>query len=168
MSHDRRMFLKMSGAAGAGLALRGLVACKGDKAGELAEAAPAADAARQALTGRTEHLAQCPYCGVGCATVIQAENGRIVGMVPDQKSSVNAGVQCIKGLTAWEPTYQDRVTSCLIRRDMTDPLKGTISKTKGRFDAEVWREVTYAEASKVASEMVAGIAKKFGGNTIGL
>ena len=30
-------------------------------------------------------LAQCPYCGVGCGTLIQTEKGRIVGMKPDPK-----------------------------------------------------------------------------------
>ena len=106
--------------------------------------------------------------GVGCATIVQAQAGKIVGMVPDQQSPVNRGVQCIKGLTAWEPTYQDRLTSCLVRKDMSDPLTDHVSATKGRFDPEVWREVSYEEASKIAAEKTAAIAKKFGGNSVGL
>ena len=95
---SRRNFLKATAAAGGGLALTGVVACRGEKGKELAQAVPAASP----LAGRAEYQAQCPYCGVGCATRIQVEDGRIVGMVPDQQSPVNAGVQCIKGLTAWE------------------------------------------------------------------
>ncbi|OIP43086.1 MAG: hypothetical protein AUK47_03195 [Deltaproteobacteria bacterium CG2_30_63_29] len=161
----RRNFLKGT-AAGAGLALAsGLVAC-GEQKNELARSEQPGVTGKPA--GRTEYQAQCPYCGVGCATLIQAEGERIVGMVPDQQSSVNKGVQCIKGLTAWEPTYIDRVTQCLVRKDMTDPETGHVSETKGRFDDDVWREVTYEEASKLVSEKIAATIKMFGGNSIGL
>ena len=34
--------------------------------------------------GRTTAIAQCPYCGVGCGTIIQVENGKIVSMRPDK------------------------------------------------------------------------------------
>ncbi len=50
--------------------------------------------------GRTTAIAQCPYCGVGCGTIIQAENGKIVSMRPDKDHPTNYGLQCIKGLTA--------------------------------------------------------------------
>ena len=161
--HSRRKFMKTTAAATGGLTLLGVTGCGGEKAGELAKAVPSATP-----SGRAEYQAQCPYCGVGCATRIQVEDGKIVGMVPDQQSPVNAGVQCIKGLTAWEPTYVDRLTACLVRKDMTDPLTGSISKTKGRFDDEVWREVTYEEASKIAAERIAAIVKAKGGNSVGL
>lgn len=122
-SPDRRTFLKTAGAAGMGVALGGCGEVHLEKGGELARAAePKKEAA-----GRQEFLAQCPYCGVGCATIIQTDGDRIVGMVPDKASSVNVGVQCIKGLTAWEPTYVDRLTACLVRKDMSDPLKGHVS-----------------------------------------
>jgi len=165
MRLKRRDFMRLTGAAGAGMAMSGVVACKGDKGKDLARKT---DDPGETPTGRQEYPAQCPYCGVGCATVIQVENGRIVGMVPDQQSPVNRGVQCIKGLSAWEPTYQDRMTACLVRKDMSDPLTGKVSETKGRFDDDVWREVPYHEASKLVSEKIAAIAKKFGGNSVGL
>jgi anaerobic selenocysteine-containing dehydrogenase len=161
---SRRHFLKMSLAASSGLALHGVVACHGEKGKDLVQLDPTQSGGE----GRKEFLSQCPYCGVGCATVIQTEGNRIVGMVPDQASSVNAGVQCIKGLTAWEPTYEDRLTACLVRKDMSDPLTGHVSQTKGRFDDDVWREVTYEEASKIVAEKMAAIAKAKGGNSIGL
>ena len=113
-------------------------------------------------------LAQCPYCGVGCGTLIQTEKGRIVGMKPDPKHPTNKGLQCIKGLTSAEAIYVDRLTKPLIRIDHTDILKGTVSKTKGRFDEAVFREATWEEAEHLIVEQIAGIVNKHGGNSVGL
>ena len=113
-------------------------------------------------------LAQCPYCGVGCGTLIQTEKGRIVGMKPDPKHPTNMGLQCIKGLTSAEAIYVDRLTKPLIRRDHTDILKGTFSKTKGNFDDAVFREATWEEAEELIVSQIAGIVKKHGGNSVGL
>jgi len=38
---------------------------------------------------RTTALAQCPYCGVGCGTIIISENGKIVSMRPDKDHPTN-------------------------------------------------------------------------------
>ncbi|MEZ4471750.1 MAG: molybdopterin-dependent oxidoreductase [bacterium] len=116
----------------------------------------------------TNLLAQCPYCGVGCGTMIQVEKGRIVGMAPDPQHPTNKGLQCIKGLTSNEAIYVDRLTKPLIRKDMTDPLKGHVSATKGRFDPEVFREASWEEAEEIVVAQIAGIVKKFGGNSVGL
>ncbi|MCA9538073.1 MAG: molybdopterin-dependent oxidoreductase [Myxococcales bacterium] len=113
-------------------------------------------------------LAQCPYCGVGCGTLIQTEKGKIVGMVPDRDHPTNKGLQCIKGLTSNEAIYVDRLTKPLIRKDMTDHLTGHVSQTKGRFDAELFREATWEEAELLVADQIAGIVKKFGGNSVGL
>jgi len=113
-------------------------------------------------------LAQCPYCGVGCGTLIQTEKGKIVGMKPDPKHPTNKGLQCIKGLTSAEAIYVDRLTKPLIRKDMTDILKGHKSKTKGAFDPELFREATWEEAEHIIVDQTAGIVKKHGGNSVGL
>ena len=113
-------------------------------------------------------LAQCPYCGVGCGTLIQTENGRIVGMKPDPKHPTNKGLQCIKGLTSAEAIYVDRLTKPLVRKDMTDPLKGHESKTKGRFDDSVFREASWEEAEEIIVKQIVGLVKKHGGNSVGL
>ncbi len=64
-------------------------------------------------------LAQCPYCGVGCGTIIQTENGKIVSMRPDKDHPTNYGLQCIKGLTAAEPMYVDRMEGdAYVRKDV--------------------------------------------------
>jgi anaerobic selenocysteine-containing dehydrogenase len=118
--------------------------------------------------GKRQLQAQCPYCGVGCGTLIQVDGDRIIGMVPDKAHPTNKGVQCIKGLNANEPIYQDRLEHCLVRKDMSDPLTGHVSATKGRFDDDVFRKASYEEAEEIVAERIAAIVKKMGGNAIGL
>ncbi len=116
----------------------------------------------------TDILAQCPYCGVGCGTLIQVEKGKIVGMMPDPKHPTNKGLQCIKGLASAEAIYVDRLTKPLIRKDMTDILTGHKSATKGDFSDDVFREATWEEADDLIVAQIAGIVKKHGGNSVGL
>ncbi len=118
--------------------------------------------------GRRTLLAACPYCGVGCGTLITAEDDRITGIVPDKLHPTNKGVQCIKGLNAHEPIYRDRLSRVLVRKDMSDPLTGHISATKGRFDDDVFDAMPYDEAEELVAEKMAAVAKKFGGNSVGL
>ena len=138
------------------------------------EAAPATPEAASAT--RTTALAQCPYCGVGCGTIIQAENGKIVSMRPDKDHPTNYGLQCIKGLTAAEPMYVDRMEGdAYVRKDVwaewNKPNHGDleyISKTKGSFDEKHFVRVPYEEASDMTAHKVAHFAKKYTGNSIAL
>ncbi|VAW50478.1 Assimilatory nitrate reductase large subunit, partial [hydrothermal vent metagenome] len=122
---------------------------------------------------RTTAIAQCPYCGVGCGTVIQVENGKIVSMRPDKDHPTNFGLQCIKGLTAAEPIYVDRMEGdSYVRKDVwaewKKPDHGNleyISKTKGSFDEEHFVRVSYKEASKMVDHKIAHLAKKYTGNS---
>ncbi|RMF23836.1 MAG: hypothetical protein D6760_04615 [Deltaproteobacteria bacterium] len=118
--------------------------------------------------GRRTMLAACPYCGVGCGTLINVEGDRIVGITPDKLHPTNKGVQCIKGLNAHEPIYRDRIERPLVRKDMSDPESGHESATKGRFDPEVFEEVSYEEAEQLVADKIAAIVKKYGGNSVGL
>lgn len=116
-----------------------------------------------------EYSAQCPYCGVGCGSIIKAdEEGRIIGVIPDKQHPTNKGIQCIKGLNADEPIYVDRLKKVLIRRDMSDPIKGYVSKTKGSFKDSDFREASLEEAEELVVNKIAEIYKQFGGNSIGL
>ncbi len=125
---------------------------------------------------RTTALAQCPYCGVGCGTIIQAEDGKIVSMRPDKDHPTNYGLQCIKGLTAAEPMYVDRMEGePYVRKDVwaewQKPNHGDmeyISKTKGSFDEEHFVRVPYHDASDMVARKVAHFAKKYSGNSISL
>ncbi len=125
---------------------------------------------------RTTALAQCPYCGVGCGTVIQVENGKIVSMRPDKEHPTNFGLQCIKGLTAAEPIYVDRMEGdAYVRKDVWEewnkPGHGDLeytSKTKGSFDEKHFVRVPYEKAGEMVDHKIAHFAKKYGGNSIGL
>ncbi|NOY65853.1 MAG: molybdopterin-dependent oxidoreductase [Gammaproteobacteria bacterium] len=165
---DRRDFLKSSafitGATGA--------------AGLMVGANPELEAApvnAKAVT-RTTAIAQCPYCGVGCGTIIQSENGKIVSMRPDKDHPTNYGLQCIKGLTAAEPIYVDRMEGdSYVRKDVWAEWNkkdhgdlGYISKTKGSFDEEHFVRVPYEKASDMVAHKLAYFAKKYTGNSIAL
>ena len=136
------------------------------------EAAPAPAAAATRGTA----LAQCPYCGVGCGTIIQTENGRIVSVRPDKDHPTNYGLQCIKGLTAAEPMYIDRMEGDpYVRKDVWEewnkPMHGDldyISNSKGAFDEEHFVRVPYAEASEMVAHKIAGFVKKYTGNSVAL
>jgi len=136
------------------------------------EAAPAAPSTGERKTA----IAQCPYCGVGCGTIIQTQNGKIVSMRPDKDHPTNYGLQCIKGLTAAEPIYVDRMEGePYVRKDVwaewQKPGHGDmeyISKTKGSFDEEHFVRVPYQKASDMVAHKVAHLAKKYTGNSISL
>ncbi|HJM61966.1 MAG TPA: molybdopterin-dependent oxidoreductase [Alphaproteobacteria bacterium] len=169
-SMSRRDFLKTSSfitgsAAGASLMVDTNPELESAQAQEL-----------DAEVGRTTALAQCPYCGVGCGTIIQVEGGRIVSMRPDKDHPTNYGLQCIKGLTAAEPMYVDRMEGdAYVRRDVWDewnkPDHGDIefiTDSKGSFDEEHFLRVPYHDASEMVAHKVAHFAKAHGGNSISL
>ncbi len=166
---NRREFIKTSGyitgsAAGLGLYL--------SDNPEL-EAAPQEPKDAEA---DTQVLAACPYCGVGCGTIIQVKNRKIVSMRPDKDHPTNYGLQCIKGMTAAEPIYVDRIEGdSYVRKDVwhewNKPNHGDldyISKTKGSFDEKHFVRVPYEEASNLVAHKIAHLAKKYGGNSIAL
>jgi len=125
---------------------------------------------------RTSVLAACPYCGVGCGTMIETENGKIVGIRPDKDHPTNKGLQCIKGLTAAEPIYVDRIEGdTYVRTDVwaewNKPDHGNleyITKTKGNFDEENFVRVPYEQAAEMITHKLAHFAKTYTGNSIGL
>ncbi len=174
----RRTFLKVLGGGAAAAAVATCTPKKKDStaspdaANSATTHAPQKDAAAGAVPPEkkvpTDILSQCPYCGVGCGTLIQTEKGRIVGMKPDPKHPTNKGLQCIKGLTSAEAIYVDRLTKPLIRKDMTDIIKGHVSKTKGSFDPSNFREASWDEAEELVAEQTAAIVKKYGGNSVAL
>jgi len=165
---DRRTFLKGSAFISSSVAGAGL----------MVGANPELEAATSstASASRTTALAQCPYCGVGCGTVIQVENGKIVSMRPDKDHPTNFGLQCIKGLTAAEPIYVDRMEGdSYVRKDVWEEWnkKGHgdleyISKTKGAFDEELFVRVSYEDASEMVDHKIAHFAKKYTGNSVAL
>ena len=166
----RRDMLKTSAFVGGATAAGGLMVA------ENPELVVAPAEAQEAEANRTTALAQCPYCGVGCGTIIQVENGKIVSMRPDPEPPTNYGLQCIKGLTAAEPMYVDRLEGdAYVRKDVWEewqkPDHGDleyVSKTKGAFDDDLWVRVPYEEASEMVDHKIAHIVQKYGGNSVGL
>jgi len=156
---NRRDFMKWSG---------GVVAAAATFPGFPGEFVTSEALAAEGGAERRTLLAACPYCGVGCGTLITAEGDRITGIVPDQLHPTNKGVQCIKGLSAHEPIYRDRITEVLVRKDMSDPITGHVSATKGRFDDDVFEAMPLEEAEELVAEKIAALANQFGGNSIGL
>ena len=165
---NRRAFLKGATAVGAAGAIGSAAASQTNAVNSRNKANGGGTISPPEKDVPNDLLSQCPYCGVGCGTMIQVEKGKIVGMRPDPKHPTNKGLQCIKGLTSAEAIYVDRLTKPLIRKDMTDPLRGHVSATKGRFDNDVWREATWEEAEELVVHQIAGIVKRFGGNAVGL
>ena len=116
----------------------------------------------------TDLYAACPYCGVGCGTILKTQNGRITNIVPDKDHPTNRGLQCIKGLTSAEAIYVNRLNKPLIRKDMSDPLRGHVSATKGSYDPSLFREASWDEAEELVADKIAEIVKASGGNAVGL
>ncbi len=97
MDLSRRDFLKTSGGAAlTGTALGSLAAVGASLAPTLAHA--------QAL--RIEHAkavpSVCPYCSVGCATLVHAVDGKIVNIEGDPRSPHNEGTLCPKGAAIFQ------------------------------------------------------------------
>ncbi len=122
----------------------------------------------ESTEAKTDVLAACPYCGVGCGTILKTQNGRITNIVPDKDHPTNKGLQCIKGLTSAEAIYVNRLTKPLIRKDMSDPMRNKVSQTKGSYDPSLFREASWDEAEELVADQVAEIVKAQGGNAVGL
>lgn len=91
MKVSRRDVLRLSVAAGSGTALGGLIASGVNLAPTVAKA----QELRIAKAKVTPSV--CPFCSVGCATLIQTINGQIVNIEGDSRSPHNEGSLCPKG-----------------------------------------------------------------------
>jgi len=109
---DRRGFLSVLGAAGAGVVA---FSC-GDKReaerivqGQLASSLSPADL--------TWGKAPCRYCGTGCGVEVGVRDGRVMAVRGDEQSPVNKGLLCVKGYHLPAMLYgKDRLTHPLRRR----------------------------------------------------
>ena len=60
----------------------------------------------------------CPYCGTGCSFNLVVENNRVTGIAPYQRTPVNQGKLCPKGIYAHEfVNHPDRLKSPLIKKN---------------------------------------------------
>lgn len=96
MEMSRRTFLRLMTGAGGGTALSGLIA-----AGvTLAPAMARAQGLRISDAKTTPSV--CPYCSVGCGTLVHTIEGRIVNVEGDPRSPLNEGTLCPKGAAIFQ------------------------------------------------------------------
>ena len=120
MEISRRHFLHLAAAAAPGTALAGLVGVGATLAPSLARA--------QELRIKSAKTTPsvCPYCSVGCATLVHTVDGAIVNIEGDPRSPHSEGTLCPKGAA----TYQLHV----------NPNRPTavLHRAPGASDWEVW------------------------------
>ncbi|MCC6171907.1 MAG: formate dehydrogenase subunit alpha, partial [Gammaproteobacteria bacterium] len=94
----------------------------------------------------------CAYCGVGCSLDAEVKGQTVVRMVPSREGKANRGHACIKGRFAWGyATHEDRITSPMIRRRISDP----------------WQKVGWDEAFAYAAGEFRRIQAKYGRHSVG-
>src|SRR6184192_4452176 len=120
MQVGRRDFLRLTASAGAGTAIGGLVGL----GVTLAPAAARAQELRIKDAKTTPSI--CPFCSVGCATLIHTVDGKIVNIEGDPRSPHNEGTLCPKGAA----TYQLHVNP-------NRPMK-VLHRAPGAADWEEW------------------------------
>ena len=96
MDVSRRSFLKVSSGVATGTALGGLAGLGANLAPTLARA--------QTLRIRDAKATPsvCPYCSVGCATLVHTIDGKIVNIEGDPRSPHNEGTLCPKGAATYQ------------------------------------------------------------------
>src|SRR3989441_1667561 len=96
MQVSRRDFVRLTASAGAGTAIGGVVGL----GVTLAPATARAQELRIKDAKTTPSI--CPFCSVGCATLIHTVNGKIVNIEGDPRSPHNEGTLCPKGAAIYQ------------------------------------------------------------------
>lgn len=111
---SRRQFLKLTGIGTAGIAAAEL----GGLGFDLAFAGQRA--ARRKLEGTKQTASICPYCAVGCGTIVSSktENGRtsIVNIEGNPDSPINTGSLCPKGAATFQLAVNPLRTTKVLHR----------------------------------------------------
>ena len=96
MEISRRDFLRFSVAAGSATALSGLIG-SGVNLGPVV-----AQAQELRIKGAKVTPSVCPYCSVGCATLVHTIDGKVVNIEGDPRSPHNEGTLCPKGAAIFQ------------------------------------------------------------------
>ena len=120
MQISRRNLLRLSVAGGTGTALGALMASGVDLAPTVARA----QQLRIAQARVTPSV--CPFCAVGCATLVHTIDGRIVNIEGDDRSPHNEGTLCPKGAATFQLHVNPNRPTQVLHRD------------PGATDWEVW------------------------------
>ncbi|MCL4156830.1 UNVERIFIED_CONTAM: hypothetical protein GTU68_053422 [Idotea baltica] len=90
----------------------------------------------------------CPFCGVGCQTIVNVKDNKIV-QVDGRDGPANENRLCVKGRFGFDYVMsEERLTRPLIRRD------------------DVFREATWEEAMAKAAEGLMAIEQEYGGDAL--
>ena len=120
MEVSRRDFLRFSVAAGTGTALSGLV-------GSGVNLGPTVARAQELrIKGAKTTPSLCPYCSVGCATLVSTIDGKIVNIEGDPRSPHNEGTLCPKGAAIFQ-----------LHVNPNRPIQ-VLHRAPGAADWEVW------------------------------
>lgn len=120
MDVSRRDFFKLGASAAGGTALGGLTGLGANLAPTLARA----QELRIKDAATTPSL--CPYCSVGCATLVHTVEGGIVNIEGDPRSPHNEGTLCPKGAAIYQ-----------LHVNPNRPTK-VLHRAPGATDWEVW------------------------------
>lgn len=102
--------------------------------------------------------APCRFCGTGCGVLVGTQNGRIVATQGDPASSVNRGLNCIKGYFLPKIMYgKDRLTQPLLR------MKNGVYDKNGEFTPISWDSAL----NLIAEKFVQSIQKN-GPDSVGM
>jgi formate dehydrogenase major subunit len=107
-SMSRRQFLKV---AGGGFGLGGAVALG------MSLAPIAAHAKTLKIADAKDVPSICPYCAVGCATLVSVKGGQIINIEGNPDSPINRGTLCPKGAASFQLAVNPlRSTKALYRK----------------------------------------------------
>ena len=96
MEISRRQMLRLSAAGGSATALGGLISAG-------VNLAPIVAQAQELRIGKaTVTPSVCPFCAVGCATLVHTIDGQIVNIEGDARSPHNEGTLCPKGAATFQ------------------------------------------------------------------
>ncbi|NTU78300.1 MAG: twin-arginine translocation signal domain-containing protein [Chloroflexales bacterium] len=131
---SRRQFLKAS--AGAGVGLGGALAL-GVNLRPIA-----AHAQRLKVAGAKEYPSVCPYCAVGCGTLISVRDGKVINIEGNPDSPINRGTLCPKGAASFQLAV--------------NPLRATKALHR-RPGAAEWEEIELGRAMDMVAEKVKAV-----------
>jgi formate dehydrogenase major subunit len=120
MDVSRRDFLRFSAAAGSATALSGLIGAGVNLGPVVAQA--------QELRIKNAQVTPsvCPYCSVGCGTLIHTIDGKVVNIEGDPRSPHNEGTLCPKGAAIFQ-----------LHVNPNRPIQ-VLHRAPGATDWEVW------------------------------
>lgn len=142
---SRRSFLRRS-AGVAATAIGGMAALGADLRPAMARAQ------ELRIQGSKVYPSVCPYCAVGCGTIVHTVDGQIVNVEGDVNSPVSKGTLCPKGAAIYQLHINpNRMTQVLYRRPggtswETMDLDQAMDLVAQRVKAT--RDATFVEKSK--------------------